>query len=1574
MTSKIDVLIVTALLEERTAAQEVLSAGVDGMRVAAWSEVGDEPYLVGELAGEGGATLHIALGRPTRMGPTSTASFTAMLAERLKPRCLAMTGVCAGNPSRVALGDVIVAELTYAHDEGKRTKNGFEGDHRQWSAPDNWIREAQELQSTGLPSQGEATSVDAELWLLERLYHGADPRQHPARDRYFPDGTWKQAVLELERKGMVTRERNSLVISDTGRDEVDKALVYELDPPRVLPFKVLTGPMASGAVVVKDGVTWDALEAMGVRTVIGLEMEGAAIGYVARSKDIPNWIVVKGVMDHADPNKDDRYKPFAARASAEVLVRLLRKMMPAPDPAGDGPSNRARGRGASSGQEAGSPDFVIDPTPENLPAGLRRGPGHAVVHREPLLDGLFALYRNPAPGQLALIKGPPRAGKSDAISLFASALANSSSAEPRIGLLHVELDLTTRPQRAVFRAVSGASELAERIGMLPVGGEDDEDATVDHEVEYLQDILRARLDGRRLVTLVETYSDIAGRPGDRADLEQLLSLAPFRRGFSVVEAGLATLKPAHLVCVDLDQTALSPEHATDFLGQCFGLGSIAGEAIQHVAELGGAEALLPGIIHDGALVHVSRAAVAAAKPDAATLALTILTRAQEVAEAVVGKLVTESGKGADESRDALLALMAMAVFDGIPIGAVQRDALALADIPTRGLVRIGWLDQLADGDQLTGFGRDALRAAARLTLRGPKGPLEIGAHELLSVLDRLASGLLNERDDVRSETLERAVGWLGHILPEDNVLLLRLKAQLNLESVFDPVPPFSADEDRALASRFQALAAEGDLDFAVAALAGHAREASRSVRRGREALYEDYRAGLDTVATLIEGGAVLNFRRFFALDSAVYIGARKLYAFGEAHRFYQRILTVLAGQESQAFEQRNGAWLAAWASLLLNAADLGVSHNAADAARDMVARASEIIDQDDVFIDTIRKQWLRSRVALLRERLARNAEERQAALAEATECAALAFAHLPDSPRGRQYYLRTVRRQVDAESDETRRKAHVDAARRTIEALHGLPEHWNVSTRAQFAALMRREARRSWNASYQKIRARDALALLRGARHSGDEQVLLNPEACLVLARLQAFLGQTEAALHSVEASLAQAPSPAALHLKFRLFDGQPGGAEDWSSGTTVEGLMPDRLRKAIAAYRRRDRSGEWPSPALANLELWTWQRQWREEGSLERWASRMQDAEPAAAPYSRLPRHEKAKLIDRIYAERKRILDGIEKAFPPFIKLVEARFELEYQYVRSTAVLDRKPPEVASAFGILDTALNGNWRGSHLLQLKKAEYHRYLWDTDQAVEGLRRVKEAAVNGDLRRQAAVALVRTQHQQAVYARDLTPEVRGEALAEARRGCEELQGAFFHAQDIALLGDQVALELGEPVDWTALEEVYAKVIGCDEGFPTTLIANHASLGSDENEAPRDTAAVLQRNFADPQILGSAGMLYLRRGEKDTSNNRAADFEHAVFLFLAKALIERSWEGKERPVTVFQIARAIISAAQAFESVNPIAGLSPQGKPDQISLAKSLLQSAVDRTTGHFQEVARAWRRDADEIIKKWGAKTE
>jgi nucleoside phosphorylase len=344
MSVSVDVILITAISEEHDAARETLSAvELDGDGVRDWQTI--EPVLNAPcdrgVYFHGGKPLFtVAMARSARMGAIDTGQLAVRLIDHLKPGWVVMCGVCAGNPADLALGDVVISSLTYQFDEGKLEKERQVPDHRQSPVEEQWVRAASELKASAMSSFGKPSLRDQRYWLLERLYGGADPRKHPARLRYFAEAEWAPMVEALERENVIKIVGTSLALTQAGKKEVERSIVFDVDPPKQLPFAIKVGPIASGNVVVKDGLTWDKLTEWGVRSVLGLEMEGAAIGRAARSAGVSNWIVVKGVMDHADPNKDDRYKPFAARASAEVLRAFLigRFVTLASMPAGVGPA------------------------------------------------------------------------------------------------------------------------------------------------------------------------------------------------------------------------------------------------------------------------------------------------------------------------------------------------------------------------------------------------------------------------------------------------------------------------------------------------------------------------------------------------------------------------------------------------------------------------------------------------------------------------------------------------------------------------------------------------------------------------------------------------------------------------------------------------------------------------------------------------------------------------------------------------------------------------------------------------------------------------------------------------------------------------------------------------------------------------------------------------------------------------------------------------------------------------------------------------------------------------------------
>jgi hypothetical protein len=145
--------------------------------------------------------------------------------------------------------------------------------------------------------------------------------------------------------------------AEAGTVLIRRRLYDDVDGPNRLPFRVLTGPMASGSAVIKDPSIWPLLKTAGVRKIAAVEMEAATVATVARESQVPRWLVVKGVMDHADINKDDRYKTFAARASAEVLFALLVRLLP------DAMATAGTRRSPAIGGRPNQPDAAAQPAP-----------------------------------------------------------------------------------------------------------------------------------------------------------------------------------------------------------------------------------------------------------------------------------------------------------------------------------------------------------------------------------------------------------------------------------------------------------------------------------------------------------------------------------------------------------------------------------------------------------------------------------------------------------------------------------------------------------------------------------------------------------------------------------------------------------------------------------------------------------------------------------------------------------------------------------------------------------------------------------------------------------------------------------------------------------------------------------------------------------------------------------------------------------------------------------------------------------------------------------------------------------
>ena len=202
-TREVDVVIITALQDELDAVLALASDSDDREDPEGF------PYSVFTMdrADEsvdrrsGFARLRVAAAWSGKMGELSAASRAKTLIAHLNPRCLAMSGICAGNKDDVSLGDVIIADRVYKYDDGKLvawidgsgvSQTDIFQDLTTYNQAGDWIVKAAKFAK--IKDWHESFIADRPLslayqrdWLLcAMLAHadegGCDPEEHPGLD------------------------------------------------------------------------------------------------------------------------------------------------------------------------------------------------------------------------------------------------------------------------------------------------------------------------------------------------------------------------------------------------------------------------------------------------------------------------------------------------------------------------------------------------------------------------------------------------------------------------------------------------------------------------------------------------------------------------------------------------------------------------------------------------------------------------------------------------------------------------------------------------------------------------------------------------------------------------------------------------------------------------------------------------------------------------------------------------------------------------------------------------------------------------------------------------------------------------------------------------------------------------------------------------------------------------------------------------------------------------------------------------------------------------------------------------
>lgn len=267
-------------------------------------------------------------------GPIEVGLHLTQVIEEYQPCFAIMTGICAGDRQKVRLGDLIVAERVFSYDTGKMVKNEQEQvehlrDTVTYQLETNTLQFLRAYDQWKLLVKTFSRPVSRRQqrdWLLERLLKEptASVRAISIAELDNAIPVWRELVQELQQGPQpFLSPFPALALLDKSMVE---ALGYGQDP---FPFRdppepgCHISPLASGRAVRSDNPFKDIQ--IPVRDAVAIDMEGDAFGRVMHGKHSHNmeWMIVKGVSDYADQEKDDSYHTYASNAAAIYALGFI---------------------------------------------------------------------------------------------------------------------------------------------------------------------------------------------------------------------------------------------------------------------------------------------------------------------------------------------------------------------------------------------------------------------------------------------------------------------------------------------------------------------------------------------------------------------------------------------------------------------------------------------------------------------------------------------------------------------------------------------------------------------------------------------------------------------------------------------------------------------------------------------------------------------------------------------------------------------------------------------------------------------------------------------------------------------------------------------------------------------------------------------------------------------------------------------------------------------------------------------------------------------------------------------------
>ena len=282
---------------------------------------------VGQITNARGEPLKIQVSWLSEMGGSPAMEHILPALAEYKPRFAGMTGICAGNPAEVELGDLVVAVRAYEYDTGKisRDENGLfiqEHDVKTWSPNETiiqWVRGFMEEQVDLSRLVRPPSKRQQRDWLLSRARE-ANCRiaELPADEVEDHAPLCKELIHEMQAGPLPWLDSSTAILDCQRLEDLQPFPYKDRENTRIFP-----GVVGSGRAVLADS-PFPRLK-QPERKLIALDMEIATFYHAvaAHTELQQRCLAVKGVSDYADGAKNDTYREYCCKASAIYMYHFI---------------------------------------------------------------------------------------------------------------------------------------------------------------------------------------------------------------------------------------------------------------------------------------------------------------------------------------------------------------------------------------------------------------------------------------------------------------------------------------------------------------------------------------------------------------------------------------------------------------------------------------------------------------------------------------------------------------------------------------------------------------------------------------------------------------------------------------------------------------------------------------------------------------------------------------------------------------------------------------------------------------------------------------------------------------------------------------------------------------------------------------------------------------------------------------------------------------------------------------------------------------------------------------------------